>query len=161
MIGDVVIVDAGRADLALTAVGHGRRHDFQPTSVGQHLLATVRDGDLLVNIRWPTFVGMSVSDMPRRSDATRRRPTTTRRWSCAYYSNKARLFAAAVGVDLHLPDLTAIPKRHLGRTLVAHFLDRWEGVPLNAGIGLCSSNERFLGAQDAELVPLGISEHGP
>jgi AcrR family transcriptional regulator len=46
-----------------------------------------------------------------------------------YYGNKAKLFAAAVDVDLHLPDLTAIPKRHLGRTLVAHFLDRWEGDP--------------------------------
>lgn len=46
-----------------------------------------------------------------------------------YYGDKARLFAAAVDVDLRLPDLAAIPKRRLGRTLVAHFLRRWEGDP--------------------------------
>lgn len=46
-----------------------------------------------------------------------------------YYGNKAKLFAAAVDVDLRLPDLTAIPRRRLGQTLVAHFLRRWEGDP--------------------------------
>jgi AcrR family transcriptional regulator len=44
-----------------------------------------------------------------------------------YYGNKAKLFAAALDVDLHLPDLATIPKRRLGETLVAHFLRRWEG----------------------------------
>jgi AcrR family transcriptional regulator len=48
-----------------------------------------------------------------------------------YYGNKAKLFAAAVDLDLRLPDLTAIPKRRLGATLVAHFLQRWEGDPAN------------------------------
>jgi AcrR family transcriptional regulator len=97
---------------------------------------------------------MSASDMPRRSDATRAQilraaqarfaadgfhKATIRAIAAQadidpsmvmrYYGNKAKLFAAAVDVDLHLPDLTAIPKRHLGRTLVAHFLDRWEGDP--------------------------------
>ncbi len=92
--------------------------------------------------------------MPRRSDATRAQilraaqarfaadgyPKATIRAIAAdadidpsmvmrYYGNKAKLFAAAVDVDLRLPDLTAIPKRHLGRTLVAHFLHRWEGDP--------------------------------
>jgi AcrR family transcriptional regulator len=97
---------------------------------------------------------MSASDMPRRSDATRAQILRAAQAQFAadgfhkatiraiaaqadidpsmvmrYYGNKAKLFAAAVDVDLHLPDLTAIPKRHLGRTLVAHFLDRWEGDP--------------------------------
>jgi AcrR family transcriptional regulator len=117
-------------------------------------LATVRSTDLRVNTRWPTFVGMSVSDTSRRSDTTRARILSAAKARFAadgyqkatiraiaadagidpsmvmrYYGNKAKLFAAAVDVDLRLPDLTAIPKRHLGQTLVAHFLRRWEGDP--------------------------------
>jgi AcrR family transcriptional regulator len=46
-----------------------------------------------------------------------------------YYGSKAQLFAAAVDIDLRLPDLTSIPRRRLGTTLVAHFLQRWEGDP--------------------------------
>jgi AcrR family transcriptional regulator len=46
-----------------------------------------------------------------------------------YYGNKASLFAAAVDIDLGLPNLTRIPKSRLGETLVRHFLDRWEGDP--------------------------------
>ncbi len=44
-----------------------------------------------------------------------------------YYGSKRELFAAAVDIDLQLPDLSAIAKRRLGSTLVAHFLWRWEG----------------------------------
>jgi AcrR family transcriptional regulator len=43
-----------------------------------------------------------------------------------YYGSKEQLFAAAVEVALRLPDLSAIPRRRLGATLVAHFLGRWE-----------------------------------
>jgi AcrR family transcriptional regulator len=43
-----------------------------------------------------------------------------------YYGSKDQLFAAAVDVDLRLPDLSGIPRRRLGATLVAHFLRRWE-----------------------------------
>jgi AcrR family transcriptional regulator len=46
-----------------------------------------------------------------------------------YYGTKAKLFEAATDIDLNLPDLNAIPKRQLGRALVAHFLHRWEGDP--------------------------------
>ena len=46
-----------------------------------------------------------------------------------YYGNKARLFEAALTIDLHLPDLSAVPHEHLPRVLVRHFLDRWEGNP--------------------------------
>ncbi|MEV4511804.1 TetR family transcriptional regulator [Dactylosporangium sp. NPDC049525] len=46
-----------------------------------------------------------------------------------YYGNKAQLFAAAVDVDLRLPDATRIPPDRLGETLVAHFIQRWEGDP--------------------------------
>jgi AcrR family transcriptional regulator len=46
-----------------------------------------------------------------------------------YYGNKATLFAAAVDIDLRLPDVSKISKSRLGETLVRHFLDRWEGDP--------------------------------
>jgi AcrR family transcriptional regulator len=46
-----------------------------------------------------------------------------------YYGNKAQLFAAAVDVHLRLPDVAQIPRDQLGRTLVAHFIKRWEGDP--------------------------------
>jgi AcrR family transcriptional regulator len=46
-----------------------------------------------------------------------------------YYGTKAQLFAAAVDIDLRLPDLAVIPRRRLGETLVTHFLARWEGDP--------------------------------
>jgi AcrR family transcriptional regulator len=97
---------------------------------------------------------MSASISPRRSDATRAeilraaqarfaadgyQKATIRAIAAdadidpsmvmRYYGNKAKLFAAAIDIDLRLPDLTAIPKRHLGTTLVSHFLQRWEGDP--------------------------------
>jgi len=43
-----------------------------------------------------------------------------------YYGSKDQLFAAAVDVDLRLPDLSGVPRRRLGATLVEHFLSRWE-----------------------------------
>ena len=46
-----------------------------------------------------------------------------------YYGNKARLFEAALAIDLRLPDLSAVPHEQLPRVLVRHFLDRWEGNP--------------------------------
>jgi AcrR family transcriptional regulator len=51
-----------------------------------------------------------------------------------YYGTKAQLFAAAVEVDLHLPDLSAVPKRRQGATLVRHFLDRWSAHPADDGL---------------------------
>ena len=44
-----------------------------------------------------------------------------------YFVNKEGLFAAAVDVDLHLPDLAAVPRARLGRVLTEHFIARWEG----------------------------------
>ena len=45
-----------------------------------------------------------------------------------YYGSKEGLFAAAVDVDLRLPDLTDCPPARRGRRLVEHFLTRWEGT---------------------------------
>jgi AcrR family transcriptional regulator len=46
-----------------------------------------------------------------------------------YFGTKAQLFDAALTIDLRLPDLAAVPRDDLPRTLVRHFLDRWEGDP--------------------------------
>jgi AcrR family transcriptional regulator len=46
-----------------------------------------------------------------------------------YYGSKEGLFAAAVNVDLQLPDLSAAPRPQWGHLLVEHFLTRWEGDP--------------------------------
>jgi AcrR family transcriptional regulator len=44
-----------------------------------------------------------------------------------YFTSKEGLFAAAVDVDLMLPDLKGTPRHELGTQLTQHFLDRWEG----------------------------------
>ncbi|WP_461075623.1 TetR/AcrR family transcriptional regulator [Streptomyces deserti] len=43
-----------------------------------------------------------------------------------YFGTKEGLFAAAVAVDLKLPDLRALPREEVGATLVSHFLGLWE-----------------------------------
>jgi AcrR family transcriptional regulator len=91
---------------------------------------------------------------PRRSDATRARILRSARAEFAaagyhratirgiaagadidpslvmrYFGSKADLFDAVVEIDLRLPDLTKVPRRRVGETLVSHFLTRWEGDP--------------------------------
>lgn len=46
-----------------------------------------------------------------------------------YYGSKEGLFAAAAAFDLELPDLSKVPRREVGRTLVRHLLTRWEAKP--------------------------------
>ena len=46
-----------------------------------------------------------------------------------YYGSKDGLFAAAADLDLHLPDLAAVPREQLGETLVRHWVELWEGGP--------------------------------
>ncbi|MBV8542978.1 MAG: TetR family transcriptional regulator [Pseudonocardiales bacterium] len=48
-----------------------------------------------------------------------------------YYGSKNRLFAAAVDVDLRLPDLEAVVPERLGEVLIRHFLTWWEHPPGN------------------------------
>jgi AcrR family transcriptional regulator len=43
-----------------------------------------------------------------------------------YYGNKEGLFAAAVSVDLELPDVGALRRQDVGEVLVKHFLTMWE-----------------------------------
>ncbi len=44
-----------------------------------------------------------------------------------YYGSKDKLFAAAAEFDLRFPDFTTMDRARVGRSLVRHFLERWEG----------------------------------
>ncbi len=51
-----------------------------------------------------------------------------------YFGSKEGLFARATAFDLMLPDLTKVARRHVGATLVAHFLEIWEGARSNGSL---------------------------
>jgi AcrR family transcriptional regulator len=44
-----------------------------------------------------------------------------------YYGSKDKLFAAAAEFDLRFPDFAANDRAQVGRSVVRHFLERWEG----------------------------------
>lgn len=44
-----------------------------------------------------------------------------------YYGSKDKLFAAAAEFDLRFPDFATTDRTRIGRALVEHFLERWEG----------------------------------
>jgi len=44
-----------------------------------------------------------------------------------YYGNKEKLFAAAAEFDLRFPDFATTDRSQVGRSIVRHFLERWEG----------------------------------
>ncbi|MFG3529792.1 TetR family transcriptional regulator [Streptomyces sp. NPDC047917] len=51
-----------------------------------------------------------------------------------YFGNKEGLFVAASSIDLRIPELGALPGKHVGAVLVGHFLDRWEGDDVLTGM---------------------------
>src|ERR1044071_3794931 len=51
-----------------------------------------------------------------------------------YFGSKEGLFARASAFDLKLPDLTKTRPSQLGDTLIAHFLELWEGALSNGGL---------------------------
>ena len=79
-----------------------------------------------------------------------------------YFGSKEALFAQATAFDLKLPNLGAIAKPDIGRTLVGHFLDVWEGSPSNSSLisllRAAASNEDAAGAVRAifggQVVPM-------
>ncbi|WP_327183117.1 TetR/AcrR family transcriptional regulator [Streptomyces sp. NBC_01334] len=76
-----------------------------------------------------------------------------------YYGSKEGLFAAAVAVDLKLPDLTALPREEIGRALVTHFLDMWEEnevltALLRVGVTNEAGAERMQGIFRDQLLPV-------
>ncbi|MFG3657466.1 TetR family transcriptional regulator [Streptomyces sp. NPDC047706] len=79
-----------------------------------------------------------------------------------YYGNKEGLFAAAVAIDLKLPDLTAVPTSDVGRALVSHFLDMWEDnevltALLRVGTTNQAGAERMQGIFREQLLPVARS----
>lgn len=76
-----------------------------------------------------------------------------------YYGNKEGLFAAAVSIDLRLPDIGAVPRQDVGRALVSHFLDVWENdgvltAMLRVGITNSAGAERMQGIFRDQLLPV-------
>lgn len=51
-----------------------------------------------------------------------------------YFGSKENLFAGVVQPDLRLPDLHTVDPAKIGETLVAHFLDLWEGEAAGGGM---------------------------
>jgi len=71
-----------------------------------------------------------------------------------YFGSKEGLFARATAFDLRLPDLATVPKEEIGATLVAHFLEVWEG-PLSNG-SLISLLRAAASNDDAAATVRGI-----
>ena len=79
-----------------------------------------------------------------------------------YFGSKEGLFAQATAFDLRLPNLSAIAKPDIGRTLVAHFFEIWEGSRSNGSLisllRAAASNEDAAGAVRAifggQVVPM-------
>ncbi|MEU8621332.1 TetR family transcriptional regulator [Streptomyces sp. NPDC048623] len=78
-----------------------------------------------------------------------------------YYGNKEGLFAAASTIELELPALGSLPARHVGATLVEHFLDRWErddvltGL-LRVGVTNAAAAERMRTIFAEQLGPVAL-----
>ncbi|WP_225832107.1 TetR family transcriptional regulator [Streptomyces sp. NK08204] len=76
-----------------------------------------------------------------------------------YFGSKEGLFAAAVTLDLHLPDLGQVPRDEVGATLVRHFLGLWEeNEELTAVLRVGATNqagaERMQGIFREQLLPV-------
>jgi len=79
-----------------------------------------------------------------------------------YYGNKEGLFAAAVSIDLQLPDLTSLPRQDVGRGLVLHFLGMWEQnevltALLRVGVTNQAGAERMQGIFRDQLLPVAFA----
>ena len=74
-----------------------------------------------------------------------------------HFGSKERLFAAAASFDLHLPDLTGVPRGRIGPALVTHFLERWEDddtlkALLRAAVSHPAAAARLRAILDRQLV---------
>ncbi|MFC5217129.1 TetR family transcriptional regulator [Streptomyces coerulescens] len=76
-----------------------------------------------------------------------------------YYGNKEGLFAAAMAIDLKLPEPGSLSREDVGRALVTHFLGMWEeNEVLTALLRVGATNqagaERMQGIFADQLLPL-------
>ncbi|HEY3712791.1 MAG TPA: helix-turn-helix domain-containing protein, partial [Amycolatopsis sp.] len=75
-----------------------------------------------------------------------------------YYGSKEGLFAAAVDVDLQLPDPREWPREEVGSRLAAHIVSRWEGALSDELITLLL---RSAGTNQAAAEQLRRHQPGP
>ncbi|MFF6977611.1 TetR family transcriptional regulator [Streptomyces sp. NPDC008343] len=76
-----------------------------------------------------------------------------------YYGNKEGLFAAAVAIDLKLPEPASLSRDDVGRALVTHFLAMWEEnevltALLRVGVTNQAGAERMQGIFADQLLPV-------
>ncbi|WP_406435943.1 TetR family transcriptional regulator [Streptomyces sp. NBC_00631] len=76
-----------------------------------------------------------------------------------YFGSKDGLFAAAVTLDLRMPDMSQVPRTEVGRALTGHFLDVWEAnEELTAVLRVAVTNkagaERLQGIFREQVVPV-------
>ncbi|MET9082962.1 TetR family transcriptional regulator [Streptomyces sp. NPDC004237] len=76
-----------------------------------------------------------------------------------YFGSKDGLFAAAVALDLRIPDLSRAPRAEVGRALVEHFLNIWEEneeltAVLRVGVTNKAGAERLQGIFREQVVPV-------
>ncbi|GLW45596.1 TetR family transcriptional regulator [Streptomyces sp. NBRC 14336] len=76
-----------------------------------------------------------------------------------YYGNKEGLFAAAVSVDLKLPDLSRLPRQEIGEAMILHFLHMWEEnevltALLRVGVTNQAGAERMQSIFGEQLLPV-------
>lgn len=79
-----------------------------------------------------------------------------------YYRSKEGLFAAATEIDLRVAELASVPEARRGETIVARFLDRWEGadageempIMLRAAASHEGAREKYLQAMDRQVRPM-------
>lgn len=78
-----------------------------------------------------------------------------------YYGSKDKLFAAAAEFDLGVPDVTALDPTQLGRSLVRHFLQRWQDDALVILLRSSATNsdaaQRMRDIFQAQIQPLAAS----
>jgi AcrR family transcriptional regulator len=79
-----------------------------------------------------------------------------------YFGSKDQLFAAVAEFDLRFPDFTAMDRAQVGRSLVSHFLDRWEGddalvILLRSSATNTDAAQRMQQIFSAQLQPLVAS----
>ncbi|OBA64459.1 TetR family transcriptional regulator [Mycobacterium sp. 1100029.7] len=78
-----------------------------------------------------------------------------------YYGSKDQLFAAAAEFDLRFPDVAAMQSTQIGRSLVRHFLERWEDDALVILLRSSATNDdaaqRMQEIFQAQIQPLAAS----
>ena len=82
-----------------------------------------------------------------------------------YFGNKEGLFAAAIEIDLELPDFSQVARTDLGIAVVRHFLSRWEApdsgaqlrVLLSSSLTTTAAAEKVATIFAGQLLPVVAS----